>query len=129
MEVSLTKALLLNQGQFDKTFAIKWILMDTELHRVAPSTTELLYFCFIYFLLVHRVPPSCTEFHRVPPSYFIFVLYTSYLHRVPPSCTELQRVPPSYFIFALYTSSLHRVPPSYSFLLNILMSCTEYHRY
>ena len=86
-------------------------------------------FCFIYFLLVHRVPPSCTEFHRVPPSYFIFVLYTSYLHRVPPSCTELQRVPPSYFIFALYTSSLHRVPPSYSFLLNILMSCTEYHRY
>ena len=63
----------------------------------------------------------CTKYHRV--THFC-LLYSWFA----PNCTELHRVPPSYFIFNWYNSYLHWVPPSDSFLINILIYCTEYHR-
>ena len=110
-------------------FIFHWY--NSYLHRVPPSDSFLLIILMICTEL-HRVAPSCTEYHRVTLFLIDILLTCTEYHRVThfcliylwfaPSTTELHRVAPSttellYFCF-IYFLLVHRVPPS----------CTEFHR-
>jgi hypothetical protein len=83
------------------------VIWDTlEYHQVPPSTTEMLYIA-LFSSYLNRDAPSCTELHRVPPSYFIFNWYTSYLHQVPSSKSF-------FLIYLWFAPSIPRVYPEYT---------------